>query len=195
MDFETLAVDLGSFPLDYGPSHPQSDSRTTFHGIRSLIGFGNLVGPLALSVLYLRETMIRGYTSIYFGENQLSPSLIGLSPLSTGHPSNFQLTSVRSSTQFYLSFNLPMDRSPGFGSNPQYLSPCSDSLSLRLRSRLTSHYRLTRWPVMQKARGHGTSPLPQLVGNWFQVLLHSPNRGSFHLSLTVLVHYRSSGSI
>ena len=56
MDLETLAVDLGSFPFDYGPSHPQSDSRAAFHGIRSLIGFGNLVGPLALSVLYLRET-------------------------------------------------------------------------------------------------------------------------------------------
>ena len=26
---------------------------------------------------------------------------------------------------------------------------------------------------------------------WFQVLFHSPRRGSFHLSLTVLVHYRS----
>ena len=25
----------------------------------------------------------------------------------------------------------------------------------------------------------------------FQVLFHSPNRGTFHLSLTVLVHYRS----
>jgi len=37
--------------------------------------------------------------------------------------------------------------------------------------------------------------LELLVGNWFQVLLHSPNRGSFHLSLTVLVRYRSSGSI
>jgi hypothetical protein len=29
-----------------------------------------------------------------------------------------------------------------------------------------------------------------LVGLRFQVLFHSPNRGSFHLSLTVLVHYR-----
>ena len=34
--------------------------------------------------------------------------------------------------------------------------------------------------------------LPLLVGVWFQVLFHSPRRGSFHLSLTVLVHYRSS---
>ena len=30
-----------------------------------------------------------------------------------------------------------------------------------------------------------------LVGIWFQVLFHSPSGGSFHLSLTVLVHYRS----
>jgi hypothetical protein len=30
---------------------------------------------------------------------------------------------------------------------------------------------------------------------WFQVLFHSPHRGTFHLSLTVLVHYRSPTSI
>ncbi len=32
-----------------------------------------------------------------------------------------------------------------------------------------------------------------LVSLRFQVLFHSPNRGTFHLSLTVLVHYRSPG--
>jgi hypothetical protein len=32
--------------------------------------------------------------------------------------------------------------------------------------------------------------LRPLVGIRFQVLFHSPRRGSFHLSLTVLVHYR-----
>ena len=31
-----------------------------------------------------------------------------------------------------------------------------------------------------------------LVGIWFQILFHLPNRDAFHLSLTVLVHYRSS---
>ena len=35
--------------------------------------------------------------------------------------------------------------------------------------------------------------LPPSVGERFQVLFHSPHRGSFHLSLTVLVLYRSSG--
>ena len=33
--------------------------------------------------------------------------------------------------------------------------------------------------------------LRPLVGTWFQVLFHSPKRGTFHLSLTVLVRYRS----
>ena len=40
-----------------------------------------------------------------------------------------------------------------------------------------------------------TIALPQFVSIWFQVLFHSPYRGSFHLSLTVLVHYRSVSSI
>ena len=35
-------------------------------------------------------------------------------------------------------------------------------------------------------------PLQPFVSIRFQILFHSPRRGSFHLSLTVLVHYRSS---
>ena len=45
---------------------------------------------------------------------------------------------------------------------------------------------------MQKAGGHPCR-LPHLVGRWLQVLFHSPNRGAFHLSLAVLVHYRLPG--
>lgn len=47
---------------------------------------------------------------------------------------------------------------------------------------------------MQKARSHPEGLL-QLVSVWFQVLFHSPVWGSFHLSFTVLVHYRSLRSI
>jgi hypothetical protein len=45
---------------------------------------------------------------------------------------------------------------------------------------------------MQKVRGQALQEqalviaLPQLVGKRFQILFHSPHRGSFHLSLTVL---------
>ena len=40
---------------------------------------------------------------------------------------------------------------------------------------------------MQKARRHDAeAPLRQLVGIRFQVLFHSLNKGSFHISLAVL---------
>ncbi len=48
---------------------------------------------------------------------------------------------------------------------------------------------------MQKARRHTQMVLRPLVGIRVQGLFHSPVRGTFHLSLTVLVHYRSLGSI
>jgi hypothetical protein len=53
---------------------------------------------------------------MHFGEYELFPSLIGLSPLPTGHRNTFQRISVRSSTVCYYSFNLPMGRSHGFAS-------------------------------------------------------------------------------
>ena len=56
----------------------------------------------------------RGTTSIVFGENQLSPSLIGLSPLPTAHHKLFQQLRVRTSTRCYSSFILAMGRSLRF---------------------------------------------------------------------------------
>ena len=47
---------------------------------------------------------------------------------------------------------------------------------------------------MQKARSHPEGLLP-LVSVRFQELFHSLVQGTFHLSLTVLVHYRSLSSI
>ncbi len=58
---------------------------------------------------------------------------------------------------------------------------------------LTLLDKVTRRLIMQKARRHLS--LRPLVGVWFQVLFHSLIQGSFHLSLTVLVHYRSLKSI
>ena len=133
---------------------------------------------------------------MHFGEYELSPSLISLSPPPSAHPEAFQRLSVRSSRQCYLSFNLAKGRSLGFASTPSDLSPCSDSLSLRLRiSRsLTLPEKVTRRFIMQKARRHSCELRP-LVGAWFQGLFHSSIRSAFHLSFTVLVRYRSLGSI
>jgi hypothetical protein len=100
--------------------------------------------------------------------------LIGLSPPSTGHPPRFQPRWVRPSTGSYPCFSLPMDSSPGFASTAGDSTPCSDSLSLRLASSLTSPHAVTRWLILQKARRHTTRVLRLLVGTRFQVLFHSP---------------------
>ena len=61
---------------------------------------------------------------MHFGEYELFPGLIGLSPLPTVHPKTFQRLLVRSSIPCYRDFNLTMGRSPGFASIP------TDSLAL-----------------------------------------------------------------
>ena len=90
-------------------------------------------------------------------------------------------------------FTLLMVRSPGFGSPACDSCALSDSLSLRLHlySGLTSPHTTTRWLILQKARRHPSRRLRPAGSTWFQDLFHSPSRGSFHRSLTVLVHYRS----
>ena len=136
---------------------------------------------------------------MHFGEYELFPSLIGLSPLPTSHPKTFQRQRVRSSTVCYHSFNLLMGRSLGFASTTANycalfrLAFASDSPL----NGLTMLATVTRRLIMQKARRHTeiNSALRPLVSVWFQDLFHSLIQGSFHLSLTVLVHYRSLRSI
>ena len=75
------------------------------------------MAPAPIQSLYPLQTyssyeLPRGSTSIDFGENQLSPGLIGLSPLPTSHPNGFQPIPVRASTGCYPSFTLLMGRSP-----------------------------------------------------------------------------------
>ena len=51
---------------------------------------------------------------MHFGEYELFPGLIGLSPLPTVHPKTFQRSPVRTSIPRYRNFILTMGRSPGF---------------------------------------------------------------------------------
>ena len=133
---------------------------------------------------------------MHFGEYELSPSLISLSPLPSSHPEAFQRLLVRTSIWCYPDFILAKGRSLGFASATADYTPSSDSLSLRLQiSRsLTLPEKVTRRFIMQKARRHSCELRP-LVGAWFQELFHSSVRSAFHLSFTVLVRYRSLGSI
>jgi hypothetical protein len=88
----------------------------------------------------------------------------------------FQHQQVRASIAHYRNFTLDMGRSPGFGSTAAYCTPCSDSLSLRLRLlALTSHATVTRRFILQKARRHPSWGLRLVVSTRFQVLFHSPS--------------------
>ena len=113
---------------------------------------------------------------MHFGENQLSRSLIGLSPLPTAHPLHFQLKWVRSSTTSYRRFTLAMGRSLRFGSIPR------DSTALfGLAFATATPHGLTS-PHIANSQAHSSKGTPsQLLGllrrfvsKRFQVLFHSP---------------------
>ena len=132
---------------------------------------------------------------MHFGENQLSQSLIGLSPLSTAHPPSFQPRWVRSSTTSYRRFNLAMDRSLRFGSRS-----CHSNALFRLAFATASPHGLTlRQNTNSQAHSSkGTlSPqkAPTACKHTVSGTISLPSRGTFHHSLTVLIRYRSSGSI
>ena len=82
-----------------------------------------------------------------------------------------------------------MVSSPGFVSNMRHCIalfrlgfPAPTTVSV-----LSSPRTLTRWLILLKARRQNDlSPLRPVVSTQFQILFHSPRRGSFHLSLTVL---------
>src|SRR5699024_10166965 len=92
---------------------------------------------------------------MHFGENQLSQSLIGLSPLTTGHPLHFQLKWVRAATRYYTRRTLPKARSPRFGSRTRDThSHYSDPLPLRL-----PHHGLTS-PRTANSQDHSPKGTP-----------------------------------
>src|SRR5262249_14228134 len=139
---------------------------------------------------------------MHFGENQLSRSLIGLSPLTTGHPPTFQRWWVRPSTRSYPRFSLPMARSPPFGSRTRdyhalfglafATAPPPGLTSPRTTNSQAHSSKGTPSPHPHKKRGAAalTDCRHTVSGT-----LSLPSRGTFHLSLTVLVRYRSPGSI
>ena len=159
--------------------------------------FGNLVGPLAQSVLYLRDLSFEASPKAISGRTSYLRVRLAFHPYPQLIPRLFNDQWVRASTEFYLSFTLAMGRSPGFGSTPTYsyalfrlafaAAPASQPLTL-----LAS---VTRRSVLQKVRRQLLKRAPTACKHTVSGSISLPSRGAFHLSLTVLVHYRSPGSI
>ena len=146
---------------------------------------------------------------MHFGENQLSRSLIGLSPLPTTHPPGFQPWWVRASTTSYSRFTLAMGRSPRFGSTPRdYTTPKVPHalFGLAFATAPPPRVNLATKHNSQAHSSKGTPSPPHTpkvrAASALTACRHTvsgtlslPSRGTFHLSLTVLVRYRSPGSI
>ena len=136
---------------------------------------------------------------MHFGENQLSRSLIGLSPLTTGHPPPFQRWWVRPSTRSYPRFSLPMARSLRFGSRTR------DSNALFGLAFATAPPPGLTSPHATNSQAHSSKGTPSPHPKKGKALtdcrhtvsgtLSLPSRGTFHHSLTVLIRYRSLRSI
>ena len=82
---------------------------------------------------------------------------------------------VRSSTAFYGSFNLDMDRSPGFGSAHTDSGPIKTRFPFGSAHSVLNLARIRNSPdrSTKSTRLH-LNVLPQLVNTGFQVLFHSP---------------------
>ena len=123
---------------------------------------------------------------MHFGENQLSRSLIGLSPLPTVHPPGFQPWWVRSSTRSYPCFNLTMGRSPRFGSRTR-----DKRHTFRLAfATHTPHGLSTPRATDSQAHSSKGTPSPHRALTAYKHTVSGtislPSRGTFHHSLTVL---------
>ena len=141
------------------------------------------------------EALTRRCTEMHFGENQLSRNLIGLSPLAPGHRPGFQPRSVRSSTRSYPRFNLPRARSSRFGSRTRdwnaliglaFATAAPHGLASPRTTDSQTHFSIGT-PSPRKA--------PTDCRHTVSETLSLPSRGAFHLSLTVLVRYRSDRNI
>ena len=164
--------------------------------------FGRLFGPLAPSVLYLLHScpsrlalkLFRGEPAISEFDWHFTPIHNSSQPFSTdmwfGPPRDFTPASPWSwidhpvsglrHVTLYLTVDLrPFQTRFRFG---------SASLSL------TSLHTVTRRSVLQKVRRQAFT-LRLFVGIMVSGTISLPSRGAFHLSLTVLLHYRSPVSI
>ena len=122
--------------------------------------------------------------------------MIGLSPLSWGHPLRFQPKWVRPSTGSYPRFSLPMDSSPGFASAAcDSCRHLKGSLSLRLVYKLNLAAHRNSLAHSTKGTPSQRKVAPTACGRTVSGTVSLPSRGAFHLSLTVLVRYRSQESV
>ena len=166
-------------------------------GIRSLVRFSNLVRPLAHPVLYLRQETHKAIPKYISKRTSYLQVCLAFHPYPHlirtvfnlwrfGPPRDFTLASPWTWIDHLVSGLLNATCRPV---QTRFRYGYTYRLNLATLSNSLTHYaKGTRSQIINYL-------LPLLVSKRFQVLFHSPNRGTFHLSLTVLVRYRLSSCI
>ena len=144
-------------------------------GIRSLIEFGKLCGPLAHSVLYLLFTNTRLALKLFRGEPAISELDWNFSAIHRSSPPF--------STDVWFGppwCSTTTSTCPWIGRPVSGLRHVTSALfrlafaSAPVLKTLTSQHNATRRSVLQKVRSRASIALPLLVNAGFQVLFHSP---------------------
>ena len=166
-----------------------------------MVDFGNLVRPLGHPVLYLRDETREAAPKCISGRTSYLQVRLAFHRYPQLIPAVFNRHGFGPPSGDYPDFNLSMGRSPGFGSAPADSNQLPDWLLALLGLgfpaapafwALTLPASATRRFILQKARHHPEVALQALTAWRRQVSgsISLPSRGAFHLSLTVLVHYR-----
>ena len=162
--------------------------------------FGKLVGPLAQTVLYPQCGTREAAPKCISGRTSYLRVRLAFHP----YPQVIRAFCNRRRSgpprACSARFSLPMGGSPGFGSTPRdSWSPRGGPSPFRTRVRSGSGCPRLSLAAPSHSSAHSTKGTPSLArsqlrpagGARFQALFHSPRRGAFHRSLTVLVPYRS----
>src|SRR3989344_6970999 len=160
-------------------------------GIRSLIG-SVAFRPIRTFQCSTPKGNTRRKPESSFGENQLLQRSISFSLQPTSHPRVLHNSRVRPSLPISREFSLLMGSSRCFGSDT------NDKRAIHTRFRYGSILSGLSQAGFINSLAHSSIGTPSWstttstpCRHVVSVLFHSPHRGSFHLSLTVLVHYRS----
>jgi hypothetical protein len=130
-----------------------------------------------------------------FRENQLLQGSISFSLQPTSHPRVLNGSTVRASVPLSQHFTLLMGSSPCFGSYACYRRAVHTrfrcgSMVIPLSHNAAHIHSQAHSSIGTRSRSRLLSTAPTPCRHMVSVLFHSPLRGAFHRSLTVLVHYR-----
>ncbi len=172
-------------------------------------------------MLYSADSLRRGHAATCLGRNQLFPSSIGLSPLDAGHANDLQISTANGPPRNFRhastcprldhsvsgrilmtprTFNTPSHALASYG-------PVGFPAASAVKA-LTSPSEHTPWPVLQNvrqnigndARTNASRRLPSHRRSFHALphhrhpisgSLHLPTWGTFQLSVTLLLRYRS----